>query len=147
MHINSSITSLTFSLLRHRLPLQSSHEENTFQLLILQVGLFSCFNPGHPIATPEKAVEALSEGHLAYLKEYGIRVCHSSESVPCLVEISPLVSIREEGLDKLKNVELMVPCSVYDRSEVELTEENHQMITDTVALLHERDNTRFIYVV
>ena len=147
MPINWSTTSLIFSLLHQPLLLLWFHDVNTSQLSILQVNYSIHFYVGHPIATPEKAVEALSESHLAYLEECEIACCPSNEKTPCLIEISPLVSIRDEGLDKLKEIQLSLPCSVYDRSEVELTTENHRMLTDTVAILNEKENTRFVYVV
>lgn len=40
------------------------------------------------------------------------------EGEPRVVEISPLVSVRGEGLQRLKGVDIHLPCLIYDQSEV-----------------------------
>lgn len=64
-----------------------------------------------------------------------------------LIEVSPLVSIRDECYWKLKNVEICLPCCVYDHSEVDLTEEEYQKISNSLVLLTHKRNGCFIYVV
>lgn len=57
------------------------------------------------------------QAQTAYLRECGVRF---EELVPEKgVEVSPLVSLREEGLKRLSGVCLRVPCVVVDGSEVD----------------------------
>lgn len=102
---------------------------------------------GHPIATPEKAVEALANSHLVYLQKNGIKVTSSNPCENGLIEISSLVSIREEGLHKLQGITLELPCVVYDASEVELKKESYTVLSDSLVILTEKREGRAWYVV
>ena len=88
----------------------------------------------------------MSDSHLTYLQKNGIEIT-SSNSGNSLIELSSLVSIRDEGLYKLKGVSLMLPCILYDSSEVNLKEETYTVLSDSVMLLTEKREDRFIYVV
>lgn len=122
-------------------------EKNSFLSRILQVDtIVSKSFVGKPIATPEKAVEALSTLQLSFLKKNQIKIQNCSNQLVHF-EVSPLVSIRDEGYGKLKDVEICLPCCVYDHSEVDLKEEEYQKITNSIALLTHKRNDCFIYVV
>lgn len=118
-----------------------------FLLSIHQVLTRCCDDVGKPIATPEKAVESISNIQLTYLKEMNIALENEVKNEPSAVEISPLVSIRNEGLSKLNHVSLHLPCSIYDHSEMDLTKTQYHSVSDTVIQLNQEVNGRSIYVV
>lgn len=59
-------------------------------------------------------MQSIEAVHLAYLQHHQALL----EGEPRVVEISPLVSVRGEDLERLKGVDLHLPCLIYDRTEV-----------------------------
>lgn len=147
MHIRWSTIILMYSHWLIPFLLWLYQEKSSFLSRILQVNtIVSKSFIGKPIATPEKAIEALSTLQLSFLKKNQIKIQDSSNQL-VQIEVSPLVSIRDEGYWKLKDVEICLPCCVYDHTEVDLAEEEYQKVTNSIVLLtHKRDGC-FIYVV
>lgn len=94
------------------------------------------------MASPEKAVAHIVQAQTAYLRECGVRF---EEPVPEKgVEVSPLVSLREEGLKRLSGVCLRVPCVVVDGSEVDW--KGAEKVKEGVMRLKERVEGYSVYV-
>ena len=91
------------------------------------------------MACPEKAVENLEATHLAYLQQNNVRM----EGEPKIVEISPLVSIHGENLNRLKNITLQLPCLILDQSEVN---QPYEVISEGVGKLHQPINGFIVYL-
>ena len=97
-------------------------------------------NPnGKPIASPEKAMEHITRLHLRYLEQAGAIVERAANGEPGRVEISPLVSVRGEGLEDFAGVSIHTPCCILDRSEVD-GKESLEPITESVALLRRKED-------
>ena len=60
-------------------------------------------------------MRSIEATHLAYLQHNQALI----EGESRVVEISPLVSVRGEDLQRLRGVEIHLPCLIYDRSEVD----------------------------
>ena len=101
-------------------------------------------NPnGKPIASPEKAREHITRLHLRYLLQAGAIVKGADDKDPGKVEISPLVSVRGEGLEDFAGVTIQTPCYILDKSEVDEKEPLEQ-VTQSVAL--QRKENCYYYV-
>ena len=62
------------------------------------------------------------------------------------IEISPLVSIRDEGIHWFENCTLSLPCCIYDHSEWDLSKYEYTRVNELVVCLSQKVNNRTIYI-
>ena len=101
--------------------------------------------PGKPIASPEKAVKSILDLHSFYLNKMKIQL-KTQPTEKHSIEISPWLSIRDEGLDRLKNVVVETPCQIRHLQEMEVSEEEYELVGKGVAKLKRVIDGQVIYL-